>query len=160
MQAFSQAIRQIGDATALDSMLFDRRNADPAGSVQGSSVSASEALCAAFARSFLRDIGTQLPLLRIMRLCADAAHQIPCLKEMVRPSTRDYYSNSEADKYVPIQTKDFVKFLGIVIILFCGFLTTFTMLARGEFSARQMLWTMINVSRQPTAYPSTKLTLP
>jgi len=141
MQASSQAIRQIRDATALDSMLVERRNADPADSVQGSSVPASEALCAAFARSFLRDIGTQSPLSRITRLCADAAQKIPCLKE-----------NSEADKNVPIQTKDFVKFLGIVIILFCGFLTTFTMLARGEFSARQMLWTMINVSRQPTGY--------
>lgn len=38
-----------------------------------------------------------------------------------------------------------MKFLGIVIILFCGFLTTFTMLARGEFTATEMLWTMINV---------------
>jgi hypothetical protein len=152
MQASSQAIRQIRDATALDSMLVERRNADPADSVQGSSVPASEALCAAFARSFLRDIGTQSPLSRITRLCADAAQKIPCLKEMVRPSTRNHYTNSEADKNVPIQTKDFVKFLGIVIILFCGFLTTFTMLARGEFSARQMLWTMINVSRQPTGY--------
>lgn len=26
------------------------------------------------------------------------------------------------------------------------------MLARGEFSARQMLWTMINVSRPPTSF--------
>ncbi|KAF6236024.1 hypothetical protein HO173_005652 [Letharia columbiana] len=49
---------------------------------------------------------------------------IPCLKEM---------------------TTDFVKFLGIVIILFCGFLTTFTMLARGDFTPSQVLWIMINV---------------
>lgn len=46
------------------------------------------------------------------------------------------------------QTTDFVKFLGIVIILFCGFLTTFTMLARGDFTPSQVLWIMINV------YPS------
>lgn len=45
----------------------------------------------------------------------------------------------------PDQTTDFVKFLGIVIILFCGFLTTFTMLARGDFTPSQVLWIMINV---------------
>lgn len=45
----------------------------------------------------------------------------------------------------PNQTIDFVKFLGIVIILFCGFLTTFTMLARGDFTPSQVLWMMINV---------------
>ena len=49
---------------------------------------------------------------------------IPCLKEM---------------------TKDFVKFLSIVIILFIAFLTTFTMLARGSYTAREVLWLMINV---------------
>ncbi|KAL8705042.1 MAG: hypothetical protein Q9201_001812 [Fulgogasparrea decipioides] len=49
---------------------------------------------------------------------------IPCLKEM---------------------TKDFVKFLGIVAILFFGFLTTFTMLARDSFTAREIWWTMVNV---------------
>ena len=43
------------------------------------------------------------------------------------------------------QTKDFVKFLGIVIIFFCGFLTTFTLLARGNFTPGQVLWIMINV---------------
>ncbi len=63
------------------------------------------------------------------------------------------------------QTKDFLKFLGIVTILFVGmcggdgiflphpltlvmrqgFLTTFTMLARDSFTASQILWMMINV---------------
>ncbi|KAL2051707.1 hypothetical protein ABVK25_008121 [Lepraria finkii] len=42
-------------------------------------------------------------------------------------------------------TKDSVKYLGIVIILFCAFLATFTMLAQGEFTANEMLWTMINI---------------
>ena len=51
---------------------------------------------------------------------------IPCLKEM---------------------TKDFVRFLSIVVILFVGFLTAFTMLARGAYSTREVLWIMINVSR-------------
>lgn len=45
----------------------------------------------------------------------------------------------------PDQTKDFVKFLGIVIIFFCGFLTTFTMLAQGDFTPGQVLWIMLNV---------------
>lgn len=52
---------------------------------------------------------------------------IPCLKEMAR---------------------DFCKFLSIVIILFLGFLTTFTMLARGSYTAREVLWLMVNVSVQ------------
>ncbi|KAI4205814.1 MAG: hypothetical protein LQ346_001393 [Caloplaca aetnensis] len=43
------------------------------------------------------------------------------------------------------QTKDFVKFLGIVIILFFGFLTTFTMLARDTYTAKQIWWMMVNV---------------
>ncbi|KAL8931022.1 MAG: hypothetical protein Q9208_000124 [Pyrenodesmia sp. 3 TL-2023] len=42
-------------------------------------------------------------------------------------------------------TKDFVKFLGIVIILFFGFLTTFTMLARDSYSAKEIWWMMVNV---------------
>ena len=50
---------------------------------------------------------------------------VPCLKEM---------------------TKDFVRFLSIVVILFLGFLTTFTMLARGAYTTREVLWIMINVS--------------
>ncbi|MCJ1246489.1 hypothetical protein MMC30_003697 [Trapelia coarctata] len=49
---------------------------------------------------------------------------VPCLKEM---------------------TKDFIKFLGIVIILYMGFLTTFTLLARDEFTFGEMSWTLIKV---------------
>ncbi|KAG7004943.1 hypothetical protein G7Y79_00022g051640 [Physcia stellaris] len=49
---------------------------------------------------------------------------IPCLKAM---------------------TKDFVNFLGIVTILFIGFLTTFTMLARDTFTVTEIWWTMIYV---------------
>ncbi|KAF2855843.1 hypothetical protein T440DRAFT_495547 [Plenodomus tracheiphilus IPT5] len=49
---------------------------------------------------------------------------IPCLKEM---------------------TKDFVKFLSLVVILYLGFLTTFVLLARGTFSAKEMSWILIKV---------------
>ncbi|KAL9102053.1 MAG: hypothetical protein Q9163_002761 [Psora crenata] len=49
---------------------------------------------------------------------------IPCLKEMA---------------------KDFARFLSIVAILFLGFLTAFTMLARGAYGAREVLWIMIQV---------------
>ncbi|KAF2753839.1 hypothetical protein EJ05DRAFT_479865 [Pseudovirgaria hyperparasitica] len=49
---------------------------------------------------------------------------IPCLKEM---------------------TKDFVKFLSVVIILYLGFLTAFTMLARGVFTTKEMSWILIKV---------------
>jgi len=49
---------------------------------------------------------------------------LPCLKEM---------------------TKDFVKFLSLVVILYLGFLTTFSLLARGHFTFRQMSWILIKV---------------
>ncbi|KAL3420020.1 ion transporter [Phlyctema vagabunda] len=49
---------------------------------------------------------------------------IPCLKEM---------------------TKDFVKFMVIVVILYLGFLTTFTLLARDSFSLTEMTWILIKV---------------
>ncbi|KAJ9669477.1 hypothetical protein H2201_000344 [Coniosporium apollinis] len=49
---------------------------------------------------------------------------IPCLKEM---------------------TKDFVKFLSLVVILYLGFLTTFTLLARGHFTPGEMSWILIKV---------------
>ncbi|KAF2658753.1 hypothetical protein K491DRAFT_244882 [Lophiostoma macrostomum CBS 122681] len=49
---------------------------------------------------------------------------IPCLKEM---------------------TKDFVKFLSLVVILYLGFLTTFILLARGIFKPREMAWILVKV---------------
>ncbi|OCK76614.1 hypothetical protein K432DRAFT_408020 [Lepidopterella palustris CBS 459.81] len=49
---------------------------------------------------------------------------IPCLKEM---------------------TKDFCKFLSLVIILYLGFLTTFTLLARDQFTLNEMSWILIKV---------------
>ncbi|KAI9641749.1 hypothetical protein NHQ30_009605 [Ciborinia camelliae] len=49
---------------------------------------------------------------------------IPCLKEMA---------------------KDFVKFMVIVLILYLGFLTTFTLLARDSFTLGEMSWVLIKV---------------
>ncbi|KAJ8060205.1 hypothetical protein OCU04_010549 [Sclerotinia nivalis] len=49
---------------------------------------------------------------------------IPCLKEMA---------------------KDFVKFMVIVVILYLGFLTTFTLLARDSFTLSEMSWVLIKV---------------
>ncbi|KAF1846615.1 uncharacterized protein K460DRAFT_127029 [Cucurbitaria berberidis CBS 394.84] len=49
---------------------------------------------------------------------------IPCLKEM---------------------TKDFVKFLSLVVILYLGFLTTFVLLARDKFKPKEMSWILIKV---------------
>lgn len=49
---------------------------------------------------------------------------IPCLKQM---------------------TKDFVKFMGVVGILYIGFLTTFIMLARDQFKPSEMGWILIKV---------------
>ncbi|KAM3069383.1 hypothetical protein ACMFMG_005488 [Clarireedia jacksonii] len=49
---------------------------------------------------------------------------IPCLKEMA---------------------KDFVKFMVIVVVLYIGFLTTFTLLARDTFTLGEMSWVLIKV---------------
>ncbi|KZF19398.1 hypothetical protein L228DRAFT_263732 [Xylona heveae TC161] len=49
---------------------------------------------------------------------------IPCLKQM---------------------TKDFLKFLSLVVILYLGFFTTFTLLARDQFTLREMSWVLIKV---------------
>lgn len=49
---------------------------------------------------------------------------IPCLKAMV---------------------KDFVKFMVVVAILYIGFLTTFTLLARDTFTLSEMSWILIKV---------------
>lgn len=43
------------------------------------------------------------------------------------------------------QTKDFIKFIGLVAILYFGFLTTFCLLARDQFSASKMSWILIKV---------------
>ncbi|KAF2148942.1 hypothetical protein K461DRAFT_232254 [Myriangium duriaei CBS 260.36] len=42
-------------------------------------------------------------------------------------------------------TKDFLKFLSLVIILYLGFLTTFSLLGRDHFTFRQMSWILIKV---------------
>jgi len=49
---------------------------------------------------------------------------IPCLREMAR---------------------DFVKFMSVVVILYLGFLTTFTLLARDTFTVSQMSWILVKV---------------
>ncbi|KAI9752851.1 MAG: exocyst complex component exo84 [Chaenotheca gracillima] len=49
---------------------------------------------------------------------------IPCLKQM---------------------TKDFVKFLSLVIILYLGFFTTFALLARDSFTLSEVSWLLIKV---------------
>ncbi|KAF7167858.1 hypothetical protein CNMCM5623_001021 [Aspergillus felis] len=43
------------------------------------------------------------------------------------------------------QTKAFFRFLPVVVILYIGFLTTFTMLARDRLSLRQMSWILVKV---------------
>lgn len=76
------------------------------------------------------DILSMEALLLVPRICSLLSLHpyfgtlLPCLKQM---------------------TKDFVKFLGLVGILYLGFLTTFSLLARGYFSFREMSWILIKV---------------
>ncbi|EDU41966.1 conserved hypothetical protein [Pyrenophora tritici-repentis Pt-1C-BFP] len=52
----------------------------------------------------------------------------------------------EALFLVPQMTKDFVKFLSLVVILYLGFLTTFVLLARdSRFNPKQMSWILVKV---------------
>ncbi|KAK4494600.1 hypothetical protein PRZ48_013956 [Zasmidium cellare] len=44
-----------------------------------------------------------------------------------------------------IPTKDFIKFLGLVAILYCGFSTSFTFLARGKYSLQEINFILIKV---------------
>ncbi|KAJ5488504.1 hypothetical protein N7539_003394 [Penicillium diatomitis] len=58
---------------------------------------------------------------------------IPVLKEMADNPWRE------------LQTKAFLRFLPVVIVLYIGFLTTFTMLARDRLSLKQMSWMLVKV---------------
>ncbi|KAI9373380.1 hypothetical protein BJX61DRAFT_384024 [Aspergillus egyptiacus] len=42
-------------------------------------------------------------------------------------------------------TKAFFRFTPVIIVLYLGFLTTFTMLARDQFSSKRMSWILVNV---------------
>ncbi|KAF5872776.1 putative receptor-activated ca2+-permeable cation channel protein [Botrytis fragariae] len=42
-------------------------------------------------------------------------------------------------------TKDFIKFMLIVLVLYLGFLTTFTLLARDSFTLGEMSWVLVKV---------------
>ncbi|PQE03679.1 ion transporter protein [Rutstroemia sp. NJR-2017a BBW] len=47
--------------------------------------------------------------------------------------------------YFGTLAKDFVKFMVIVVVLYIGFLTTFTLLARDTFTLGEMSWVLIKV---------------
>ncbi|OAT10714.1 hypothetical protein BDBG_17405 [Blastomyces gilchristii SLH14081] len=54
--------------------------------------------------------------------------------------------NSYFGSLIPVlkeMTKAFLKFLPVVVILYIGFLTTFTMLARDRLTLRQMSWILV-----------------
>lgn len=43
------------------------------------------------------------------------------------------------------QTKAFLKFLPVILVLYLGFLTTFTMLARDYMTFKQVSWILVDV---------------
>lgn len=56
--------------------------------------------------------------------------------------------NSYFGSLIPVlkeMTKAFIKFLPIVVVLYLGFLTTFTMLARDKITLSEMSWILIKV---------------
>ncbi|KAI2841315.1 hypothetical protein CBS11350_6483 [Aspergillus niger] len=56
--------------------------------------------------------------------------------------------NSYFGSLIPVlkeMTKAFFRFIPIVVVLYLGFLTTFTMLARDRLSLRQMSWILVKV---------------
>lgn len=44
-----------------------------------------------------------------------------------------------------MQTKDFIRFLGLVLIMYAGFNTTFAFLARGSYSFQNINWILVKV---------------
>ncbi|KAE8393358.1 hypothetical protein BDV23DRAFT_170289 [Aspergillus alliaceus] len=56
--------------------------------------------------------------------------------------------NSYFGSLIPVlkeMTKSFFRFMPVVVVLYIGFLTTFTMLARDRLSLRQMSWILVKV---------------
>ncbi|KAH8433419.1 uncharacterized protein LDX57_011053 [Aspergillus melleus] len=56
--------------------------------------------------------------------------------------------NSYFGSLIPVlkeMTKAFFRFIPVVVVLYIGFLTTFTMLARDRLSLRQMSWILVKV---------------
>ncbi|KAE8417815.1 hypothetical protein BDV36DRAFT_283428 [Aspergillus pseudocaelatus] len=49
------------------------------------------------------------------------------------------------NSYFGSLTKSFFRFMPVVVVLYIGFLTTFTMLARDRLSLRQMSWILVKV---------------
>lgn len=43
------------------------------------------------------------------------------------------------------QTKAFLKFLPVILVLYLGFLTSFTMLARQHMTIREVSWILVEV---------------
>jgi hypothetical protein len=46
---------------------------------------------------------------------------------------------------ITYQTKAFCKFLPVIVVIYMGFLTTFTMLARDRMTLNEMSWLLIKV---------------
>ncbi|KAG2421148.1 hypothetical protein HFD88_000764 [Aspergillus terreus] len=67
---------------------------------------------------------------------------IPVLKEMVPLFA---YFPGCWDKADMAQTKAFFRFMPVVVVLYIGFLTSFTMLARDRLSVREMSWILVKV---------------
>ncbi|RWQ91416.1 hypothetical protein C8Q69DRAFT_489156 [Paecilomyces variotii] len=59
--------------------------------------------------------------------------------------TREICSLVSLHGYFGTLTKSFLKFMPVVIVLYLGFLTTFTMLARDRLSLRQTSWILVKV---------------
>ncbi|OJI96655.1 hypothetical protein ASPVEDRAFT_120784 [Aspergillus versicolor CBS 583.65] len=81
-------------------------------------------------------IGTGLifVITKHFRYC-DSEHDV-CIRIFSLVSLNPYFGSL---------TKAFFRFTPVIIILYLGFLTTFTMLARDRFSVKKMSWILVNV---------------
>ncbi|KAL4918367.1 hypothetical protein BDW62DRAFT_210620 [Aspergillus aurantiobrunneus] len=59
--------------------------------------------------------------------------------------TSKTFSLMSLNPYFGSLTKAFFRFIPVIIILYLGFLTTFTMLARDRLSSKEMSWILVNV---------------
>ena len=95
------------------------------------------------------DILSMLALFLVPRICSVASLNpyfgslLPVLKEMVR--SRGSSIPSWKNELTRVKTTAFCKFLPVICILYLGFLTTFTMLARDRLSINEVSWLLIKV---------------
>ncbi|RAL17031.1 uncharacterized protein BO97DRAFT_360663 [Aspergillus homomorphus CBS 101889] len=91
-------------------------------------------------------IGTGLAFVIISELCLDTRNMSRCrFRHFQLGALNRICSLVSLNSYFGSLTKAFFRFIPVIVVLYLGFLTTFTMLARDRLSLRQMSWILVKV---------------